>query len=40
MGFCHFNSDGVECSPSCESTVPTPNPDASTCKKNFFSKLG
>ena len=27
-------------SPSCESTAPTPYAEASTCKKNFFSKLG
>ena len=40
MGFSHFASVGVVCSPSCESTAPMPNPDASTCRKNFFSELG
>ena len=40
MGFCHLRSEGVECSPSCESMAPTLKPDASTCRKNFLSKLG
>ena len=39
-GFHHFSREGVVISPSCESTAPTPYTEASTCKKNFFSKLG
>ena len=39
MGLSCFASVGVVCSPSCKSMAPMPNPDASTCKKNFFLKF-
>ena len=39
-GFRRFSREGVVISPSCESTAPTPYAEASTWRKNFFSKFG